>query len=59
MIAFDNFEKCVNDPNMINPKLALINQNSPYMNNDRQLEAIKEEFIESEPETPVEFPDVN
>ena len=55
MIAFDNFEKVTNEMGT-GPENAEM-QN--YILQRRSLEAVPEEFIESEPESAVEFPQVN
>ena len=52
MIAFDNFEKTTNDPNHMN-KI-----NDKYTDG-KELELIHEEYIESEKDSVVEFPEVN
>lgn len=55
MIAFDNFEKVTNEMGTGPENVEMQN----YILQRRSLEAVPEEFIESEPESAVEFPQVN
>jgi hypothetical protein len=52
MIAFDNYEKCTNDQDLMNSKKKHIQNDTapPFMSNGRYLEPCPEEYIESEPE---------
>jgi hypothetical protein len=58
MIAFDNFEKTTNDAGHINKIEEVREPIAPYTLDKRYLESVPEEYIESEEDTPLEFPNV-
>lgn len=58
MIAFENFEKTINESSNRMYRQQIDEQCDPYDVDQRYLEPVQEEYLESEIETPVEFPDV-